>query len=87
MALEPDLVLTFSDLQAEIVATLVKRGVAVHAFNHRTVAGILAMIETLGALIGAPEKGAHLAAGLKARVEARSPRGSNGAHRPKILFP
>ncbi len=46
LALEPDLVLTFSDLQADIVAELVRRGVAVHAFNQRDVAGIFAMIET-----------------------------------------
>jgi len=49
LALEPDLVLTFSDLQAGIVADLVKRGIAVHAFNQRDLAGIYAMIETIGA--------------------------------------
>jgi iron complex transport system substrate-binding protein len=52
LALEPDLVLTFSDLQAEIVAELIRAGVAVHAFNQRDIAGILAMIRTVGALIG-----------------------------------
>src|ERR1700758_709925 len=56
LALEPDLVLTFSDLQADIVAELVRAGVAVHAFNQRTVAGIFAMIRTLGALIAQTEK-------------------------------
>src|SRR5213082_3523790 len=44
LALEPELVLTFSDLQADIVADLIRAGVTVHAFNHRTVAGILDMI-------------------------------------------
>src|SRR4029079_12882266 len=53
MALDPDLVLTFSDLQADIAAELIRRGIAVHAFNQRDVAGILAMIRTLGALVGA----------------------------------
>ena len=53
LALEPDLVLAFSDLQADIVAELIHAGVAVHAFNQRDVAGILAMIRALGALIGA----------------------------------
>src|SRR3981081_4167367 len=52
-ALEPDLVLTFSDLQAEIAAELIGAGIAVHAFNQRDVAGILAMIRTVGALVGA----------------------------------
>ena len=41
LALEPDLVLTFSDLQADIVAELIRRSVAVHAFNQRDIAGIL----------------------------------------------
>src|SRR5262249_53064501 len=50
LALEPDLVLTFSDLQAEIVAALIRAGVAVHAFNQRDVAGIFAMIEMVAAL-------------------------------------
>src|ERR671934_827634 len=62
LALDPDLVLTFSDLQAEIVADLIRRGVAVHAFNQRDLAGIFAMIETLAALVGARDKGAALAA-------------------------
>src|SRR6266852_6340764 len=53
LALEPDLVLTFSDLQADIVAELIRQGVSVHAFNQRDLAGIFAMIRTLGALIGA----------------------------------
>src|SRR6201988_990878 len=56
LALEPDLVLTFSDLQAEIAAELIRCGVAVHAFNQRDIAGILAMVRTLGALVGAVEK-------------------------------
>src|SRR6187401_1867513 len=56
LALKPDLVLTFSDLQADIVASLIRAGVEVHAFNQRDVAGIFAMIETLGALVNAAEK-------------------------------
>src|ERR1700719_3327602 len=74
LALEPDLVLTFSDLQADIVAELVRRGVAVHAFNQRDVAGIFAMIETLAALVGVPGKGVRLAGDLRARTEAAAAR-------------
>ena len=48
LALKPDLVLTFSDLQADIVADLIRRGLDVHAFNQRTIAGILDMIRMLG---------------------------------------
>src|SRR5262249_4196627 len=81
LALEPDLVLTFSDLQAEIVSELVKRGVAVHAFNQRDIAGIFAMIETLTALIGAPEKGVKLCAELRARIDAVKTR-QGGLPRP-----
>src|SRR5260370_8017846 len=54
LALEPDLVLAFSDLQAGIVADLVRAGVAIHVFNQRDVAGILAMIRPLGPLAAAP---------------------------------
>src|ERR1700733_10394550 len=50
--LKPDLVLTFSDLQADIAATLIRHGIDVHAFNQRTVAQILDMVRTLGALVG-----------------------------------
>jgi iron complex transport system substrate-binding protein len=85
VALEPDLVLTFSDLQAGIVAEIVKRGVAVHAFNQRDLAGIYAMIETLGALVGAPEKAARLAAELRERVASVTAR-MKGAPCPRIYF-
>jgi iron complex transport system substrate-binding protein len=85
LALEPDLVLTFSDLQADIVAELIRRGVAVHAFNQRDIAGIFAMIETLAALVGAPEKGARLAQDLRARSEAAAAR-SNHLPRPRVYF-
>ena len=51
LALKPDLVLTFSDLQADIVTDLIRRGLNVHAFNQRSVAGILEMIRMLGAMV------------------------------------
>src|SRR5215469_10621301 len=60
LALEPDLVLTFSDLQADIVADLVRRGLNVHAFNQRTVAGILDVVRMLGAMVDASEQAQHL---------------------------
>src|ERR1700741_282046 len=58
IALEPDLVLAFCDLQASIAADLIRAGLAVHAFNHRDIAGILAMVRTVGALVGAAAKAA-----------------------------
>src|SRR3954453_5308777 len=70
LALKPDLVLTFSDLQADIAAELIRRNVAVHAFNQRDVAGILDMIRTLGALVGTVGKAEALAVLLQDRLDA-----------------
>jgi len=86
LALKPDLVLTFSDLQADIVAELVRANVAVHAFNQRDVAGIFDMIRTLGALVGAPTKADALAASLAARVDAVHERALTLPRRPRIYF-
>src|SRR3978361_1885503 len=61
LALKPDLVLAFSDLQADIVADLVGAGVAIHVFNQRDIAGILAMIRTVGALVDAADRADQLA--------------------------
>jgi iron complex transport system substrate-binding protein len=85
LALNPDLVLTFSDLQAEIAAELVRRGVAVHAFNQRDIAGIFAMMEMLSALVGAAEKGARLCAELRARMDKVKAQ-QKGEPRPRVYF-
>ncbi len=85
MALEPDLVLTFSDLQADIAAELLREGVAVFGFNQRDVAGILAMIRTLGALVGIADKADALARGYEARLE-RLRASANGKPRPRVYF-
>jgi iron complex transport system substrate-binding protein len=84
LALEPDLVLAFSDLQADIVAELIRAGVAVHAFNQRDVAGILAMIRTLGALVGAAERAGRLADGYARRLEALA--AAPPERRPRVWF-
>lgn len=81
MALEPDLVLGFSDLQADIAAELGRAGVAVHLFNQRDLAGIDAMIRLVGAMVGAPEKGAALAE----RLDVRATPGPEGP-RPRVYF-
>lgn len=86
LALEPDLVLTFSDLQADIVADLVRHNVAVHAFNQRDVAGILDMIRTLGALVGAADKADALATSLAKRLDAVRARAARLNHRPRVYF-
>jgi len=86
LALEPDLVLTFSDLQADIVAALVRKGVAVHAFNQRSIAQILDMIATLGGAgrsIGPRRKARHLAQGQSG---PRPHRGGEAGAPPHGLF-
>ena len=86
LALDPDLVLTFSDLQADIAAELIRRNVAVHAFNQRDVAGIFMMIRTLGALVGASDKAETLAASLQQRLVQTRARAVNGGRRPRVYF-
>src|SRR6201996_479121 len=68
LKLEPDLVLAFSDLQADIVADLVRAGVAVHVFNQRGVAGTLAITLPPGARAGAAEGADQLATGYEVRL-------------------
>jgi iron complex transport system substrate-binding protein len=86
LALAPDLVLTFSDLQADIAAELIRRNVAVHAFNQRDVAGIFGMMRTLGALIGATPKAEALAASLEQRLQQARRNASALVRRPRIYF-
>ena len=85
MALEPDLVLTFSDLQADIVAELIRNGVTVMAYNQRDVAGILAMIRHLGSLVEATDAAEKLAADYESRL-ADLARSAEQKTRPKVYF-
>ncbi|MCW5693751.1 MAG: cobalamin-binding protein [Pseudolabrys sp.] len=86
LALKPDLVLTFSDLQADIVAELIRNNVAVHAFNQRDIAGIFDMIRTLGALTGQPEKAEALARSLETRLHRIEVQSSSRKRRPRVYF-
>jgi iron complex transport system substrate-binding protein len=86
LALKPDLVLGFSNLQGEIARDLIKAGVEVYVFNQRSVAGILRMVATLGALVGEPAKGEALARQLAARVETVRASSANLTCRPKVYF-
>ena len=69
-ALEPDLILGFSDLQGDIAAELIKRGYPVMVFNQRSVAEILQMIRIVGALVGRADRAAMLAAELERGLDA-----------------
>jgi iron complex transport system substrate-binding protein len=86
LALKPDLVLAFSDLQADLVAELIRRNVAVHAFNQRDIAGILDMIHTVGALTGAAVKASALAASLARRLHDARARAQALKRRPRVYF-
>ena len=87
LALEPDLVLGFSDLQADIAADLIRRGVDVHVFNHRSVAGIFKMIRTVGALVGAAERGDAYASRARGRPPAEiRAAAARFERRPRVYF-
>ena len=86
LGLRPDLVLGFSDLQADIAAELVRSGIAVHVFNQRSVAGILQMIRLLGGMVGAGEKAGELADRLQAGLDAECTRAASLPRRPRVYF-
>ena len=85
-ALEPDLILGFSDLQANIASELIKRGYPVMVFNQRTVAEILQMIRILGALIGCPDKAALLVSHLELEIDSIRAAAAQLPCRPRVFF-
>jgi iron complex transport system substrate-binding protein len=85
-ALEPDLVLAFSDLQADIAAELIRRGFTVVTFNHRTVHGILQMIRMVGGLIGAGDRAETLVSELEAGLDAIRQSARRFSRRPRVFF-
>ena len=86
LALKPDLVLTCTDLQADIAASLIKIGVEVHAFNQRSVAEILRMIFTIGCLVGAYDKAQQLVNELEAIVITAKIQAEKITIKPRIYF-
>ena len=86
LALEPDLVLAFSDLQADIAATLIREGIDVHAFNQRSVAQILDMIRALGALVGAADRADRLASEFAAAIAKARESAAQLPRRPRVYF-
>lgn len=86
LALEPDLVLGFSDLQADIGAQLIRAGIEVHVFNQRSVAQILDMIATLGALIGEAGKADALIATLERNLDTVRQQAAALPWRPRVYF-
>jgi iron complex transport system substrate-binding protein len=86
LALRPDLVLGFSDIQADIAAELIRQGVEVHVFNHRSVEGILRMVRTLGAMVGCAGKGDDLADRLVENLDRVRERARDFSKRPRVYF-
>jgi iron complex transport system substrate-binding protein len=85
-ALRPDLVLAFSDLQAEITGELIKRGYPVFTFNQRSVEEILQMIRVLGGIVGCAAKGNALADQLQRGLERVRDDAAGLARRPRVYF-
>ena len=90
MALQPDCVLGFSDLQADIASDLIKRGVQVTIFNQRSVAEIFSMLFQVAAMVGEAEQGAQRIAQMQTDLRAMQAvvavRVAAGARRPRIYF-
>jgi iron complex transport system substrate-binding protein len=86
LAVQPDLVLSFSNLQADIASDLIKAGVPVHAFNQRSIEDILAMIETVGRLVGSEEKALELVAGLEKIIDETRQAAASLPCRPRVYF-
>ena len=86
LALQPDLAIGFSDIQADIAAELVRRGVEVWIANHRSVDGILDYVRRLGALVGAAQRASEYADALQRRLDAVAQRAALLPVRPKVYF-
>jgi len=85
-ALRPDLVFAFSDLQADIVAALIRRGLTVVTFNQRSVAEILQMIRMVGGLVGLADRAEALAATLESDLDAIRESAAQLPWRPRVYF-
>jgi iron complex transport system substrate-binding protein len=86
LALQPDLAIGFSDMQADIARSLIQAGVEVWISNHRSVDGILAYVQRLGAMVGAAARAQAYADTLRARVDAVRERAGRLLRRPRVYF-
>ena len=86
LRLEPDLVLTFSDVQADITRELVLRGVNVMNFNQRSIAEILDMIAMLARIVGKQNEGLQLIASIERNLDAIRNSAGRFPHRPRVYF-
>ena len=86
LELKPDLVLGFSDLQADIARDLARAGLNVVLFNHRSIDEILSMVLVLASMVGAQEKGAHLVCELERSLADVRAAAMQLPRRPKVYF-
>lgn len=86
LSLKPDLVFAFSDLQADIAAELIRRGVTVFTFNQRSIVEILEMILTIGRIVGCAEKAEQLITTLRTEMDAIAQSAARFPYRPRVLF-
>jgi iron complex transport system substrate-binding protein len=86
LALDPDFVIGFSDIQADIAQALIKSGIEVWISNHRSVNGILGYVRRLGALVGAGDRAERYAAELEAHIEGVRQAGALLPRRPRVYF-
>ncbi|WP_132986654.1 cobalamin-binding protein [Luteimonas terricola] len=86
LKLQPDLAIGFSDIQADIAAELVRRGVEVWISNHRSVEGIVDYVRRLGALVGVPARADAYADGLARGLEAIEAEAATLPRRPRMYF-
>ncbi|MGO1001753.1 cobalamin-binding protein [Lysobacter sp. CA196] len=86
LKLQPDFVVGFSDIQAEIASELIKHGIEVWISNHRSVAGILDYIRRLGALVGAGDRADALASEYEQRIADVQARAAAMPRRPRVYF-
>jgi iron complex transport system substrate-binding protein len=86
LALKPDLAIGFSDIQADIAAELIRRGVEVWISNHRSVEGILDYVARLGALVGLAQQAQQLAGELRRGVDRVAQQAARLPRRPRVYF-
>lgn len=86
LALEPDCVFGFSDLQADIASALIRAGVQVTVFNQRSVDQIFSMLHQVAAMVGQAERGRALLNGYRLRLDEMAALTRAWSHRPRVYF-
>ena len=86
LALQPDFVVGFSDIQADIAQALIRAGIEVWISNHRSVEGILGYVRRIGALVGATERAERYAQQLEQHLEGIRQQAAALRHRPRVYF-